>query len=115
MSDQLYSVARPFQYGPEGAWLDVGQVTALRGQPNDELMKRTAFFREFDGRKKPYECGKCGGKFIDMNSLNAHGQLRHEGLSAMQLAAGIAAAAASATAEYPLNMENTTHGRRARA
>ena len=74
---QKYYARRPFGYGAESRELDRGQILELEGMRNDEALTRLAYAEKLPKGIVAHECGKCGGKFIDEASRNAHFNKRH--------------------------------------
>ena len=70
-----YWAGRNFGYA-DIPQMDVGQVTELKNQPNDEKMVRLGLLRPVEG--DTVQCGRCGAEFIDAGYLNRHGKARHD-------------------------------------
>lgn len=71
----LYWARRPFGY--DGQDLDRGQIVGLRGARNDEKLIRLGYVLALIPENKPFACRKCSATFIDLNTLNAHGDKHH--------------------------------------
>lgn len=71
----LFWARRPFGY--DGKDLDRGQVIALAGQVNDQKLNRLGYIVPLVPTDKLFPCRYCPAKFVDLNTLNAHGAKRH--------------------------------------
>lgn len=71
----LYWARRPFGY--EQAELDRGQVVAFTNARNDEKLIRLGYVLSLLPQDVPHPCRYCQARFIDLNTLNAHGEKRH--------------------------------------
>lgn len=71
----LYWARRPFGY--EGDDLDRGQVVAFTNARNDEKLIRLGYVLSLLPKDRPLPCRYCKAEFIDLNTLNAHGEKRH--------------------------------------
>lgn len=71
----LYWARRPFGY--DGDDLDRGQVVGFTGARNDEKLIRLGYVLALVPENKPLSCRKCKARFIDLNTLNAHGDKQH--------------------------------------
>jgi hypothetical protein len=74
----LYWARRPFGYS--GQELDRGQVVGLTGALNDEKLVRLGYVLSVLPDDRPHACRFCKAKFIDLETLNAHGAKRHRNL-----------------------------------
>lgn len=71
----LYWARRPFGY--LGADLDRGQIIALQGGINDKKLDRLGYIIALRRSDEVFLCRYCPSKFVDLNTLNAHGARRH--------------------------------------
>lgn len=71
----LYFARRPFGYN--GLDLDRGQVFALAGLVNDVKLNRIGYMVPMVLTDQMFPCRYCKAKFVDLNTLNAHGAKRH--------------------------------------
>jgi hypothetical protein len=78
VSEKLYVARRTFDYD-ESLSLDRGQCFNLHGYPADEKLIRLGYVEEYRERDRPLPCRCCGATFMDMGSLNMHGNKRHSG------------------------------------
>lgn len=72
----LYWARRPFGYNGED--LDRGQVLGLQGAVNDRKLDRLGYIVALRKSDELLACRYCGARFIDLNTLNAHGGKRHQ-------------------------------------
>jgi hypothetical protein len=70
----LYWARRPFGYENED--LDRGQIVAFSNARNDEKLIRLGYVLSLLPKDAPLPCRYCKAKFIDLNTLNAHGEAR---------------------------------------
>lgn len=66
---------RPFQYN--GTSLDRGQVFGMIGARLDEKLIRLGYVLTLLPGDRPLICRACGARFINLDTLNAHGAKRH--------------------------------------
>lgn len=71
----LYWARRPFGY--DGEDLDRGQIAGFTGARNDEKLIRLGYVLAVIPSNKLLPCRFCKARFIDLNTLNAHGDKRH--------------------------------------
>lgn len=71
----LFWARRPFGY--EGAELDRGQLVALIGARNDKKLDRLGYVIALRRTDQVFPCRHCPAQFVDLNTLNAHGDRRH--------------------------------------
>jgi hypothetical protein len=71
----LYWARRAFDYGEEP--LDRGQIVALLGLVNDKKLDRLGYIVALRRSDEVFPCRYCAAKFVDLNTLNAHGAKRH--------------------------------------
>ncbi len=71
----LYWARRPFGYS--GQDLDRGQIVAMTGAINDEKLIRLGYVLSVLPDDRPHACRFCPARFIDLETLNAHGAKRH--------------------------------------
>lgn len=71
----LFWARRPFGYG--GKDLDRGQKIALTGLVNDQKLNRLGYIVPLLPTDKLFPCRYCDAEFVDLNTLNAHGDKRH--------------------------------------
>lgn len=71
----LYFARRPFGYN--GVDLDRGQIFALGGLVNDAKLNRIGYMVPLVPTDQMFPCRYCKAKFVDLNTLNAHGAKRH--------------------------------------
>lgn len=72
----LYWARRPFGYG--GDDLDRGQVVALTGAINDAKLSRLGYVVPLLPTDTLFPCRHCRARFVDLSTLNAHGDKRHK-------------------------------------
>lgn len=75
MLDRVYA-RRPFKYGSHD--LAMGEVIEIEGLPNDEKLVRLGYFATVRSKAKTFECNRCGKKFLELGTLDAHGRRDHE-------------------------------------
>lgn len=71
----LFWARRPFDYNDLS--LDRGQVVALTGARNDKKLDRLGYVVALRKTDQVFPCRHCDAQFVDLNTLNAHGERRH--------------------------------------
>lgn len=71
----VYWARRPFGYLNQD--LDRGQVVAFTGARNEEKLIRLGYVLSLLPKDETFPCRYCAARFIDLNTLNAHGEKRH--------------------------------------
>jgi len=106
---KLYWCRRPFDYGLPSRPYDRGELLKMIGLRNDEKLVRLGYLQECPPGRDTWECGHCGGRFIDMGSRDGHVKMRH--LRAGQpLSVGMAGATGT-----PIDTEGEAEERRLEA
>jgi hypothetical protein len=71
----LFWARRAFDYND--ATLDRGQIVALAGARNDRKLDRLGYIVALRKTDQVFPCRHCASQFVDLNTLNAHGDRRH--------------------------------------
>lgn len=71
----LFWARRAFDYSD--ATLDRGQIIALAGARNDRKLDRLGYIVALRKTDQVFPCRHCEAQFVDLNTLNAHGDRRH--------------------------------------
>lgn len=71
----LFWARRSFGYGDD--MLIRGQIVAMAGMRNDRKLNRQGFITPLLPTDQVFPCRHCRAQFVDLNSLNAHGERAH--------------------------------------